>query len=66
MPESNLMKLLSREYSDVPKTAVPKVKSRYAQDKGLLWFSKQLDEGIILQISIPMSLVAYNPFIVLL
>ena len=46
MPESNLMKLLSREYSDVPKTAVPKVKSRYAQDKGLLWFSKQLDEGI--------------------
>ena len=35
MPESNLMKLLSREYSDVPKTAVPKVKSRYAQDKGL-------------------------------
>lgn len=46
MSESNLMKLLSKEYPDIPKTAIPKVKSRYAQDKGLLWFKNQLDEGV--------------------
>ena len=40
------MKLLSKDYTDITKTAIPKGKSRYAQDKGLLWFKNQLDEGI--------------------
>ncbi len=45
--ESNLMKLLSRDFPDVPKTeTIKKGKSRYQRDKGLLWFANQLEEGI--------------------
>lgn len=42
MAESNLMKLLSR---DSKNTSI-KTKSRYVQDKELLWFKKHLEEGI--------------------